>query len=479
MRSEQAEQAEESAGVPDPFAVDLFAAARPGAGRQESPARAESSSASGEGSPWHASLPRVTREELRLSKALSALPPALSGEARASLARVLASFAGVEEREVEIDLAGLREAAADDLEAGDAAGRASRLFVNLRAEPDGAPVALALDATFACSIVDRVLGGDGSPPDSLRAPSPTERAVIEFLCLRVLHELNALGGEPLFTLASLSDAPARFPTPEADAVEGAPQSDGESARKSPASPRVLVANVRVALAGAVGLVRVALAGAALALLGDSANPLLAGSRRRRDAAAGRLAAWRGLTPDAPLRLRLGETRASVGDVEGLERGDIVLVERARVAREGARFAGRVLVPAGAGEGFLIEGRVAEPRDGEDAGEGARPTLAVVVARVSRGAGREATERIGMENEELRDGDAGAALEGLLLTLHVELPARRISLEELSRLRAGQVLELGCRPTDPVELVADGRRVAVGELVDVEGRLGVRVTRLVV
>jgi flagellar motor switch/type III secretory pathway protein FliN len=30
----------------------------------------------------------------------------------------------------------------------------------------------------------------------------------------------------------------------------------------------------------------------------------------------------------------------------------------------------------------------------------------------------------------------------------------------------------------VELVADGRRVAVGELVDVEGRLGVRVTRLV-
>ncbi|HKP72023.1 MAG TPA: FliM/FliN family flagellar motor C-terminal domain-containing protein, partial [Pyrinomonadaceae bacterium] len=75
-------------------------------------------------------------------------------------------------------------------------------------------------------------------------------------------------------------------------------------------------------------------------------------------------------------------------------------------------------------------------------------------------------------------EAGAALEGLLLTLHVELPARRISLEELSRLRAGQVLELGCRPTDPVELVADGRRVAVGELVDVEGRLGVRVTRLV-
>ncbi|HYN86259.1 MAG TPA: FliM/FliN family flagellar motor C-terminal domain-containing protein, partial [Pyrinomonadaceae bacterium] len=92
---------------------------------------------------------------------------------------------------------------------------------------------------------------------------------------------------------------------------------------------------------------------------------------------------------------------------------------------------------------------------------------------------EEAERVEMEDEGRLEGGAAdaAALEGLLLTLHVELPARRISLEELSRLRAGQVLELGCRPTDPVELVADGRRVAAGELVDIDGRLGVRVTRL--
>ena len=69
------------------------------------------------------------------------------------------------------------------------------------------------------------------------------------------------------------------------------------------------------------------------------------------------------------------------------------------------------------------------------------------------------------------------LDNLLLTVRVELPARRISLEELTRLRAGQILELDCRATDPVELVADGRSVATGELVDIEGRLGVRVTRL--
>ena len=451
MKPEPRERAEGAAGVPDPFAVDLFADGRRDASPRESTAREEGTDASVDARPWHESLPRVTRDELRLSQALSALPHPLSGEARAALARVLAGFARVEEQGVELGLVDLREADAEEF--GLSPSQSPRLFVNLSVEPVGAPVSVALDSVFACSVVDRVLGGDGAPPDALREPSPTERAVVEFLCLRALHELNALAGEPLFRLESLSDAPALSSRAEADA----------------ASPtRALVATSRVVAAGLAGLVRVALTGASLAALGAPGVKGLG----RRDDAAGRLNALRRLASDAPLRLRVGETRASVGDIEGLERGDIVVVERAHVSREGAGFAGRVQLLAGAGQGVSIAGRVAES-EGEETG-----SLSVIVEGMSRGSGGEATERIEMENEELMDGGAGAALEGLLLTLHVELPARRISLEELSRLRAGQVLELGCRPTDPVELVADGRRVAVGELVEVEGRLGVRVTRLV-
>ena len=454
MKSETAEQAEGGAGVSDPFAVDLFATGRPEVSRQETNARAADSPTSGDDErPWHASLPRVSRDELRLSKALSAIPPTLSGEARAALARVLASFAGVSENEVELDLVELRESDAEEFGEGAESKQSSPLFVNLRVEPDGAPVSLALDSVFACSVVDCALGGHGSPPDALRPPSPTERAVVEFLCLRVLHELNAIAGEPLFRLESLSGAPARL------------------------SPRVIVAVVRVSGVGPIGLVRVLMTEASLALLGATENPLLRDARERRGGHAERLAAWRNLASDAPLRLRVGETRASVADVEGLERGDIVIVERAHVSREGARYAGRVTVVAGAGEGVLIRGRVApEPTSDEELNEGAR-TLAVVVESVSRGADNEGLERIEMENEEPRDGETNAALEGLMLTLHVVLTARRISLEELSRMRAGQVLELGCRPGDPVELIADGRRVAVGELVDVEGQLGVRIIRL--
>src|SRR5215213_1486093 len=217
MKSETTEQAEGGAGMSDPFAVDLFADGRRDAGRQESPALDEVADAPGDDSrAWHESLPRVTRDEAGLSKALSTLPHALSNEARAAVARVLAGFARVGEREVELELIDLREANAEEL--GLSQSQSPRLFANLSVEPDGSPVAVALDCVFACSVVDRVLGGDGSPPDALREPSHTERAVVEFLCLRVLHELNALAGEPLFRLESLSSSPALFPTTDAGAA---------------------------------------------------------------------------------------------------------------------------------------------------------------------------------------------------------------------------------------------------------------------
>src|SRR3712207_5544798 len=101
MKSETTEQPEGGAGMSDPFAVDLFADGRRDARLPDSPAPDEVADAGVAAErAWHESLPRVTRDEARLSKALSMLPHELSDEARAALARVLAGFARVEEREV-------------------------------------------------------------------------------------------------------------------------------------------------------------------------------------------------------------------------------------------------------------------------------------------------------------------------------------------------------------------------------------------
>lgn len=55
---------------------------------------------------------------------------------------------------------------------------------------------------------------------------------------------------------------------------------------------------------------------------------------------------------------------------------------------------------------------------------------------------------------------------------------RRSIEDLLRVRPGSVLELDHRPGEPVEIVANGTTIARGDIVAVDGELGVRVTEIV-
>jgi flagellar motor switch/type III secretory pathway protein FliN len=459
MKSDPAEQVEVAGAggeISDPFAVDFFATARAAtADPAAAPPPAEGPPFASEERPWHAALAKVTREEVRRSAALAAVEPSLPPRAREALGRVLARLARVEPDDVQTESLGTRETALAEF-AGTADGtRAPRVVLSLSIEPDGAPAALALEADFASALADRLLGGEGSPPVALRRLSDTERAVVEFLCLSTVRELNALAGEPLLRL----DAVTETFSPRLAARFG---------------PRVLVSTVRVAAGQAVGLARLVLGDEALAALGPGRNALLA--RGRGEGGGGKFLAYKKLAAGVPLRLRLGETRLRALDLGELGAGDVVLIERPQAGLELGRLGERVSVRAGAAGGVVFEGSVREAAAGEG-NQGA--ALGLTVESVSGGAGREGAGRFLMEDEGRLESAAegAAALEGLLLTVHVELPARRISLEELSRLRVGQVLELGCRPTDTVELVAEDRRVAAGELVDIEGRLGVRITSL--
>ena len=53
----------------------------------------------------------------------------------------------------------------------------------------------------------------------------------------------------------------------------------------------------------------------------------------------------------------------------------------------------------------------------------------------------------------------------------------MTARELVELSPGAVLPLGRPLAGPVELVVGGKVVAIGELVDIEGELGVRLVQL--
>ncbi|MBI1910177.1 MAG: FliM/FliN family flagellar motor switch protein [Deltaproteobacteria bacterium] len=75
-------------------------------------------------------------------------------------------------------------------------------------------------------------------------------------------------------------------------------------------------------------------------------------------------------------------------------------------------------------------------------------------------------------------------EGLLLTQDVPvslvavLGRKTVNLKELLGFKMGQVVELDKGPGDAVDVVVNGKVVAKGELVDVEGKIGIRILRMI-
>lgn len=80
------------------------------------------------------------------------------------------------------------------------------------------------------------------------------------------------------------------------------------------------------------------------------------------------------------------------------------------------------------------------------------------------------------------GDNLQETEGLLrdvpAPLVVELTRLRMNTSQVIRLKQGQILRLPRSPSDPVNLVVNGKLFARAELVDVDGEIGVRLLELV-
>ena len=81
-----------------------------------------------------------------------------------------------------------------------------------------------------------------------------------------------------------------------------------------------------------------------------------------------------------------------------------------------------------------------------------------------------------------EGSDEVLTEGMLpnitLPVIVALGRSYMSIKEILKLRPGQILELNKNPNEPVDLVVNGKVVARGELVDVDGRLAIRLIKIV-
>lgn len=91
-------------------------------------------------------------------------------------------------------------------------------------------------------------------------------------------------------------------------------------------------------------------------------------------------------------------------------------------------------------------------------------------------GREEMSWSPMRDKSVPDTGLVEAIADVPVVVRVEIGIARMTAREWSGLRAGDVIGLGSKIGDPVTLRVSGLAVAEGELVDLDGEVGVRVRR---
>jgi type III secretion system YscQ/HrcQ family protein len=163
----------------------------------------------------------------------------------------------------------------------------------------------------------------------------------------------------------------------------------------------------------------------------------------------------------PALVSAGDAELALSEFRGLEPGDIVLVDAelsvllpcftAQMPREHGWTAKQL-----SDEPYRIEiVEFFERRFAMD--DLARPPQGEIESEAS--------------NSPARKLDVGS----LPIRMHVVLGQTELSLADLNGLAAGSIIELGRSKNDPVYLAANGKLIGDGELVEVEGKLGVRIT----
>ncbi len=152
--------------------------------------------------------------------------------------------------------------------------------------------------------------------------------------------------------------------------------------------------------------------------------------------------------------KLGTTVLALAAIKNLRLNDVVLMD----------------AMAGAGMLFVDFGGWAAPAEWE----GQR---AVLLQPLSRKQYHELGVETMSEHSISEVAESDARFDDILVRVTFELGRTECALSELGSLAPGYVFDLGRDSRSAVEIVAGSKRIGLGEVVQIGGTLGVRVTRL--
>ncbi len=331
---------------------------------------------------------------------------------------------------------------------------------------------------LAHAAIDVLLGGAGETV-ALRPLTEIEEGVMGYVLLEGLKSLapHLTQGLPRLKL------------------EGICRGADDALALLAAESQVAVVELQCTLGAHSGHLRLFVPASVLA----SVQPVLEGAARRAERVKrlsshlSRLSSVR-----TAMRVEIGRAEISSTDLASLRDRDVLLVEQlwARPDRgEGGtaqlrlglgRFGhvAAALVLDGGSYKAKITGFSLDEGAWHDQGpfqtgvpQAGGAAVSEAVEAANAGPGSSPGEREHVEESSTTRKEGTELLNDIPLQIAVELARLSVTAEEVANLKVGQVLELNRVPGEPVELSVHGKVVARGELVEVEGHLGVRVTTL--
>ena len=322
------------------------------------------------------------------------------------------------------------------------------------AAPGEHKIIVDFDTSMAAFVIERLLGGGGQQGRVQRAFTDIETGVLSYLVLHVLTQFQhgwESGREIALSLdrfaSTLDDLSANI-----DAETGYQQ-----------------LGFRISLGQRNGYMRVYLPDALITqrfgtpVAQSGSTPQELDYMRRRLPALGERSTM--------ARLQISHLDLQPKDIANVEAGDIIVLENHQLTKTADGIEGEIFVKLGTGKNG---GFVARLLNDESEADQARLEVVKIVTQEQPVEEDMAAEQDGQE-------DNLQETEGLLRDVEasvvVELGRIRMNTAQVVRLRAGQILRLTRGPNDPVDLVVNGKLFARGELIEVEGELGVRLTQV--
>lgn len=408
---------------------------------------------------WERNLRKISKSEANLSNELNFLPFNLTNKGFSKINQTLSHYLFGLKEDVKSEVLDIREV--DIRKESLQALKEESLFVSFWLEPHKSFGCIVLDAELASHLVDKTLGGTGFASKVRRKLSNIEKTVIEFLGVSLLSELNNLSGESNWKIGNIEQ---NLP----DWIEENSLNLADSDEKF---LRGISAILNLSIGQTNRIVTILLSSEFLSEVNNSESKYF-----EPQSNVEKFKKYKKIKPLVDLRISLGESEFRASDLSNLEAGDYVFIEKHQIDWEDSILSAQANVQIGAKNGLNLLGNISQNEFGK---------LVFQLEEGFTGEIENNWERLAMseedltaENEDLESlPPAELALESIFLNVRVELAGRKMTLEEVSKLRKGQIIELGCKATDAVELLADEKRIATGDLVDIEGNLGIALTKV--